>query len=206
MSKPKLLLVDAFGIGVDYNIADVEENFSRETRTGLEHMRVIFEQAGRADFAKGLISPDQFLAALNVMLRTPITMSELVCLWTSTYEVQHDLRGDLAARGLPPYVWCSNGSNVDFDWLRAHGIHKWNGCRGLFISGPGRDKSRPAYYELLRLHMSTKVLCEDLAFSDMVMIDTSLENVSCARALGIDARLNPWNGVRGILEELKTAA
>lgn len=205
MAKPKILLVEAFGIGVHHNTAEREDNFSRETRTGVEHLRMIFEQAGRADFAKGLISAEQFLVALNASLRSPITMSELVCLWTSTYEVQHDLRGDLAARGLPPYVWCSTGSDVDRDWMRARGIHNWSGCRGLFMSGPGRDKSRRAYYDLLRLELS-KVLCQELAFSDIAMVDTSMDAVTCARSLGIDANLVLWHGVRGILKELRAAA
>ncbi|MFN8553088.1 MAG: hypothetical protein U0103_16570 [Candidatus Obscuribacterales bacterium] len=206
MSKPKILLADAFGIGVRCNIAEGEENFSRETRTGLDRMRLIFDQAGRVEFAQGMISPDQFLSALNERLRTPITMWELVCLWTSTYEVQHDLEAEFGASGMPPFVWCSHGSAFDFDWLRARRLHKWNGCRGIFMSGPGRIKSRPAYYDLLRLHLSTKVLCEELDFSDMVMIDTSIENVGCARSLGIDARVLSPFGVRGMLQDLRQRA
>jgi hypothetical protein len=204
MSKPKILLVDAFGIGVDYNIAESEENFSRETKTGLERMQSILHQAGRANFGLGMMLPDQFLAALNERLRTPISMSEMVCLWTSTYEVQHGLEAELGAPGMPPYIWCSHGSDVDFDWLRSRRLHKWSGCRGLFMSGPGRIKSHPAYYDLVRLHLSTKVLCQDLAFSDMAMIDTSIENVGCARSLGIDARVISPFGVRDMLQELRT--
>lgn len=201
--KPKILIVDVFGIGVDYNIAEGEENFSRETRTGLERMRIIFEQAGRANFAKGLLTPDQFLDALNERLRKPITMLEMISLWTSTYEVRHDFRGELCASGMPPYVWSSDGNDVDFAWLRAHRLHKWSGCRGMFMSGPGRIKSRPAYYEVLR-HDLSKELCEDLAFSDMVMIDSSIESVGCARSLGIDARVFSPFGVRDMLQELRT--
>lgn len=203
MSKPKILIVDAFGVGVDYNIAESEENFSRQTKTGLERMRTIFDQAGRADFAKGLLKPDQFLAALNERLLTPITMCEMVCLWTSTYEVRHDFRGELCASGMPPYVWSSDGNDVDFAWLSAHRLHKWAGCRGMFMTGPGRIKSRPAYYEVLR-HDLRRELCEDLAFSDMFMIDPSIENVGCARSLGIHARLISPFGVRHVLQELRT--
>lgn len=206
MCKPKIILVDAFGIGVNYSIADSEENFSRETKTGVERMRIILEAAGRALFATGQITLEQFHAALNERLRRPISMSELVCLWTSTYEVDHEVRGDLGAHGLPPYVWCSNGNEIDFDYLRSRGLRHWSGCRGIFMSAEGQVKSSPVFYELLRLHLSTRVLCDELAFSEMVMLDTKMENVLCARARGIDARLIGHYTVQAALAEIRSLA
>ncbi len=206
MSKPKIILVDAFGIGVNYNIADGEENFSRLTRTGQQRMLTILAAAGRAQFATGQITLEQFHTALNERLRTPISMSELVCLWTSTYEVDHEVRGDLGGHGLPPYVWCSNGNEIDFDYLRSRGLRHWSGCRGIFMSGVGRVKSSPAFWQMMRLDLSTRVLCDELAFPEMVMLDTSMENVLCARALGMDARLIGHYTLKAALSELRSAA
>jgi hypothetical protein len=101
-------------------------------------------------------------------------------------------------------VWCSNGNEVDFDWLRAHNLHKWRGCRGLIMSDLGRTKSSVAFYDIAQLHICARVLCEDISFTEMVMLDTSRENVLCARSLGIDARLvSNVSDVLAVLEELR---
>lgn len=211
MSKPKLMLVDPFGLAVRYSIADGEENFSREARISLGSMRLALDAAGRVDFATGQMPLEQFLAALNERLRDrqsrQFSLSELVCLWTSTYEVEHEVQGELGAFGLPPYVFSSGGNEVDFDWLRARGVHKWQGCRGLQMGGLGRLKDHPAYYELLRLHFTTKVLCQEIRFDEMVMLDPCDESVQCAKKLGIDAHVvTSLSSLRAVLNELRSTA
>ncbi len=198
--KPKVLLLDAFGIAVDYNIGKSELGFAQLTGLSHEEMVTVLNEAGRINFAWGNIDHTEFHLALNHLLHhrpsvdaamRGVTLSQLICQWTATYSVRDSIKDILAIHqnlnDPTPVFWCSNANEIDIDWLTAHGLLTWPGVRGLITSSEtGAKKSDPNFFHRAR-DIVSKALNEEIALDEMMLVDSDHENVRCASRLNIDS-------------------